>query len=230
MNVLLFGGTGMIGGAVLRHCLQDDAVESVLSIGRNPVGISHDKLHEIIEPNLFEYEDIQDRLKDIDVCLFCLGVSAAGMTEERYRHLTYDLTVAAAEALLDASPQATFCYVSGVGTDSSERGRMMWARVKGKTENRLLAMPFRAAYMVRPGFIQPVGGARSRTRLYQALYTGLGWTYPLLKRVFPNQLMTSDDLARAMLRLARVGASQQVLEPPDILRLAADAVEPGSTD
>ncbi len=230
MNVLLFGGTGMIGGAVLRHCLEDEAVESVLSVGRNPVGISHDKLHEIIDANLFDYSEIQDRFRDIDACFFCLGLSAAGTTEERYHHLTYDLTIAAAEALLDQSPQATFCYVSGVGTDSSERGRMMWARVKGKTENRLLAMPFRASYMFRPGFIQPVGGARSRTRLYQALYTGLGWTYPLLKRVFPQQLMTSDDLARAMLTVARTGAPKQVLEPPDILRLAADAAEPESTE
>jgi uncharacterized protein YbjT (DUF2867 family) len=155
---------------LLLECVDSPDVDSVLVVGRSPCGVQHEKVTEILRDDFFDYSDIEDELAGLDACFFTLGVSAAGMSEQQYHRLTYDLTVAAAEALLKASPQLTFVYVSGTGTDSTEKGRIMWARVKGKTENRLLEMGFGDAYMFRPGYIQPMRGIRSKTTLYRWMY------------------------------------------------------------
>ena len=166
MNVVLFGATGMVGAGVLIECLDDPRVASVLVVGRRPCAVAHPKLRELIRSDLFEYEDATDHLLNLDACFFCLGASAVGMSEPAYRRVTYDLTVAAAESLLDLNAALTFCYVSGEGTDSTEQGRVMWARVKGKTENDLLGMPLKA-YMFRPGYIQPLRAVQHRMRVYR---------------------------------------------------------------
>jgi uncharacterized protein YbjT (DUF2867 family) len=157
------------------------------------------------------------------VCLFCLGVSAGGMSEAEYTAVTYDVTIAAAKAVLAANPGSTFLYVSGAGTDSSEKGRAMWARVKGRTENALLAMPFKGAYMLRPGIIQPMDGIVSKTPSYRTMYTLLGWLFPLLKRVAPRHVTTTRELGRAMLSIARDGAAKKVLEAPDLVAIGRPA-------
>ncbi len=209
----------MVGGGVLTECLEDARVRSVLVVGRKPCGVAHPKLRELIRSDFFDYSDAKADLKGHDACFFCLGVSAAGMTETAYHRVTYELTLSAAGALVDTNPRLTFCYVSGEGTDSTERGRFMWARVKGKTENHLLRMPLNA-YMFRPGFIQPLKGVRSKTKLYQAFYNVLGPLYPLLKRLLPNHVTTTENVGRAMIRVAVSGYSKRVLENPDINALA----------
>lgn len=220
MKALLFGASGMVGSGVLHECIDDERVESVLVIGRSPCGLTNPKLREIIRDDFFVYTDIAADLAGTDACFFCLGVSSAGMSEADYQHLTFDLTVAAAEAVLAANPEVTFCYVSGQGTDSTEKGRFMWARVKGRTENHLLAMPFKQAFMFRPGFIQPMRGVRSKTKLYQALYNVSGPVLPLLRRFAPNAVTTTENMGRAMIEVALHGSSKRVLETRDINRLA----------
>lgn len=220
MRVILFGATGMIGSGVLLECLDDPRIVSVVSVVRRSVGIEHTKLHELIRDDFFEYTSIDAGFADADACFYCLGVSSAGMREEDYRRVTYDFTLAAANAILAKSPNVTFCFVSGVGTDASGRGRVMWARVKGQTENALRAMPFAAAYMFRPGFIQPLKGVRSRTTLYQAFYNVVGPLFPLLRSIAPNHVTTTVDLARAMIEAARSGYTRSVIDMPDINRLA----------
>ena len=219
MNVVLFGATGMVGQGVLRECLLDPEVQHVLSIVRTPSGQQHPKLRELAHTDFFNYSDIESELKGYDACFFTLGVSSAGMDEAKYRHLTYDLTLAVATTLARLNPQMTFVYVSGAGTDSSERGRIMWARVKGKTENDLLKLPFRGVYMFRPGFIQPLHGIRSKTRLYQALYTALGPLLPLIKSAFPKSITTTEQIGRAMLEVAKHGYPKPILEAKDIIAL-----------
>ncbi|HEY5029682.1 MAG TPA: epimerase [Candidatus Angelobacter sp.] len=216
MKVILFGATGMVGQGVLRECRLDRDVETVLTVGRSSTGQQHTKLQEIISPDLFDLSPIESRLAGYDACFFCLGVSAAGMKEDDYRRLTYDLTMSVARTLVRLNPGMTFIYVSGAGTDSSERGRMMWARVKGKTENDLLKMPFRAAYMFRPGYIQPLHGIRTKTKWYGALYAVMGPLYPLWKRLLPNYVTTTECVGRAMIRVARQGAPKRFLENRDI--------------
>lgn len=216
MRVMLFGATGMVGQGALRECLRDPQVTQVLAVGRSPAGMTHPKLAELVRRDLVDWTDADDVIRDYDACFFCVGVSAAGMSEADYTRTTFDLTLAVATALARLNPGMTFIYVSGQGTDSSERGRAMWARVKGRTENALLGLPFRAAYMFRPGIIQPVDGVRSRTRLYRALYAVLGPAMPLLRRAFPGQIVTSAELGRAMLAVAREGHPRPVLERQDI--------------
>ena len=222
MNVLVFGATGMIGQGVLRECLGDQGVRHVVAVGRQRTGLAHAKLHEIVRGDVTDLSSLDGELLGADACFFCLGVSAAGMSEERYTRLTYDLTLAVARQLARLAPAMTFIYVSGLGTDSSERGRVMWARVKGRTENALLALPFRAAYMFRPGFVQPIGGIRSRTPLYRVVYALFSPLLPALKRLFPNQVTTTAEVGRAMLAVARAGYARRVLESADIGRLARD--------
>ncbi|HWW96841.1 MAG TPA: NAD(P)H-binding protein [Edaphobacter sp.] len=221
MNVILFGATGMVGQGVLRECLLDPDVHQILSIVRTPSNQPHPKLRELVHTDFFDYSTIEPQLTNFDACFFSLGVSSTGMDEAKYTHLTHDLTLAAAITLARLNPQMTFVYVSGAGTDSTERGRTMWARVKGKTENALLKLPFRAAYMFRPGFIQPLHGIRSKTKLYQTFYTALNPILPLLKSAFPKSITTTEELARAMLNVAKHGYPSPILQTPDIIRAAS---------
>ena len=216
MKVILFGGTGMVGAGVLMECLDDPAIESVLSLVRRPSGHVHAKLTEVVHDDFFDYSDLADRLAGHDVCFFCLGVSSAGMREEEYRRITYDLTLRAAEAVLEANPDSVFCYISGSGTDGSEKGRIMWARVKGEIENKLLSMPFGGVYNFRPGYIQPLRGVRSKTRLYAVMYGIVGPFYPMLQRLFPGGVTDSVTVGRAMIRVAKDGFEGRVLEARDI--------------
>jgi len=222
MKVILFGATGMVGQGVLRECLADPAVERVLVIGRNPTGQKHEKLREVLHASFTDYSAIEAELAGYDACFFCLGVSAAGMTEEAYHHVTYDFAMATAEALVKVNPAMTFIYVSGTGTDSTERGRWMWARVKGKTENALMMLPFKASYMFRPGYIQPLHGITSKTRLYRVIYALVGALFPLWRRLFPRYVITTEDVGRAMLQVARSGAPKRVLENGDLAALSRE--------
>jgi uncharacterized protein YbjT (DUF2867 family) len=219
MKVILFGSTGMVGQGVLRECLLDPTVESVLAIGRSPTGQRHEKLREIVHDNFFDFSAIQSQLAGYDACFFCLGVSSVGMDEARYRHLTYDLTLAAATTLARLNPGMVFIYVSGQGTDSGERGRAMWARVKGKTENDLLKLPFKAAYMFRPAAIQPLHGIRSKTAWVQAIYVVAAPLLSWLHRVAPKYVTTTERVGRAMIKVARDGYPRPVLENEDINRV-----------
>jgi uncharacterized protein YbjT (DUF2867 family) len=220
MNILLFGATGMVGQGVLRECLLDPVAQRVVTIGRNATGVQNPKLREIVHQDLWNYAAIESNLNDFDTCFFCLGIGSAGMTEKDYEHVTYGITIAAAETLSRLNPKMVFIYVSGAATDSSEKGRMMWARVKGKTENALLRMPFAAAYMFRPGFIEPAHGEVSRTQLYRLLLTCARPLLPLLRRVFPNQILTTEQIARAMLNLATHPYPKHILEIKDIRAVA----------
>ncbi|MER5787685.1 epimerase [Streptomyces sp. NPDC001980] len=221
MNVVVFGASGMVGQGVLRACLLDPTVGSVLVVGRRPLGITHPKLTEVGHDDFTDLSALADRLTGLDACFYCLGVSSAGMSEAEYTRVTYDFTLAAARAVLAASPGPTFTYVSGEGTDSTEQGRTMWARVKGRTENALLALPMNA-YMFRPGYIQPRHGAVSRTRSYRVMYTLTSWLYPLLHRLVPAHTTTTEHLGRAMLAVTRQGVTEsRVLYSKDINRLGA---------
>ena len=219
MNVLILGATGMVGQGVLRECLLDDGVERVVTLGRTPTGQAHPKLREIVHGDLLHLTTVEDQLRGLDACFYCLGASAAGLSEEEYSRINYELTLAVAETLARLDPDMTFVYVSGTGTDSTERGRVMWARVKGRTENALLRLPFKAAYMLRPGLIIPMYGVKSKTRLYRVFYTVLGPLLPALKALFPRSVITTEHLAKVMLRLARSGYSKQVLEVGDLAAL-----------
>jgi uncharacterized protein YbjT (DUF2867 family) len=221
MNVLLFGATGMVGQGVLRECLLDSGVSKVVTVGRRSTGRKHAKLSELIQSDLSTLSSLEPQLTGFDACFFCAGVSVLGMTEEQYTRVTYDLTLGVAKTLLRTSPDLTFVYVSGAGTDSSEKGRRMWARVKGRTENALLSLPFRAAYMFRPGAIMPLHGIRSSTRWYNAVYAVVKPIYPLLRRVAPTMITTTEQLGRAMIAVARNGYATRVLEMADINRLTA---------
>jgi uncharacterized protein YbjT (DUF2867 family) len=216
MKVLLFGASGMVGQGVLRECLLDADVERVLSVVRARTGQNDPKLRELVHKDFFDFSGIEDDLAGYDACFFCLGVSSAGMKEADYRRIIYDITLAAARLLLRVNPAMTFIYVSGLGTDSSEQGRTMWARVKGKTENDLLRLPFKAAYMFRPGGIVPLHGVKSKTRIYQALLTVFGPLMPLLYRLLPQYVTTTEQIGRAMLRAAKNGAPKSILETADI--------------
>jgi uncharacterized protein YbjT (DUF2867 family) len=223
VKVIVFGATGMVGQGVLRECLLDPDVNRVLAIGRSATGQQHDKLRELVHTDFSDFSAVLHELSGYDACFFCLGVSAAGMTEEAYRRVTYDFTMAAAQALSKQSPGMTFIYVSGTGTDSTERGRSMWARVKGETENRLLELPFKAAFMFRPGFIQPLHGITSKTKIYRVIYAVMGPFYGLWKALFPKYVTTTEQVGRAMIQVAKRGASKPVLENRDINEIAAAA-------
>jgi uncharacterized protein YbjT (DUF2867 family) len=216
MKVILFGATGMVGQGVLRECLLDPGVTSVLVVGRSPTGQTNAKLTEILRQDFLNFADIEPRLTGYDACFFCLGVTSVGLDEQRYRHLTYDITMAAAKTLAKLNPAMVFTYVTGRGTDSTEQGPRMWARVKGKTENDLLKLPFKAAYMFRPAAIAPLHGIRSKTAWVQAAIVVLGPLLALLYRIAPNQVTTTEQVGRAMLKVARQGYPKPVLEVADI--------------
>jgi uncharacterized protein YbjT (DUF2867 family) len=217
MNVIIFGATGMVGQGVLRECLLDPGVRKILVIGRSTLGQRHEKLREILLPDVSNLSGIESELTGLDACFFPLGVTSVGMTEENYRKVTYDLTLAVAKTLARLNPGMTFIYVSGTGTDSSEQGSVMWARVKGATENALLRLPFKGAYMFRPGIIIPLHGITSRTKLYRIFYAITKPLLPLLRKFFPNQIITTEQIGRAMIKVAREGYSKPVLEMRDII-------------
>lgn len=219
MKVLLFGSSGMVGQGVLREALLAPDVTQVAIVVRSPSGQRHEKLREIVAPDLFDVRSIEPQLSGFDACFFCLGVSSSGMTEEAYSRITYELTMALARPLAARNPNMVFIYVSGAGTDSTEHGRIMWARVKGRTENELLRLPFRQAVMFRPAMIQPMHGVVSKTKSYRLFYRYLGWILPLLKRIMPGSVTTTEQVGRAMLEVARHGAPKPLLESIDIDRL-----------
>jgi len=206
----------MVGQGVLRECLLDSGVELVKTVGRAATSVEYPKLREVIHANLWDYTSIESELSGFDACFFCLGVSAGGMKEADYAHVTYGITLAAAETLSRLNPHMTFIYVSGAGTDTSEKGRMMWARVKGRTENALQKLPFQAAYMFRPGVIEPMHGIRSRTAAYRVLYKLAKPLLPALRWAFPGSILTTEQIGRAMLEVARNGAPKRILESKDI--------------
>ena len=219
MKVVIFGASGMVGQGVLRECLLDPEVKQVVSVVRSASGQTDTKLHEVVHSDFMDFSGIESELSGCDACFFCLGVSSAGMTEAEYTRVTYAITMAAAQTLVRVSPALTFEYISGQGTASSEKGRSMWARVKGRTENALLALPFKA-YMLRPGFIQPLHGIKSKTRVYRLFYAASKPLLPALKAAFPQYVTTTERLGRAMIAVARHGYSKKVLEMKDINNVA----------
>jgi uncharacterized protein YbjT (DUF2867 family) len=223
VNVLIFGATGMVGQGVLRECLAAADVAMVKTIGRTPTGQRNLKLQELVHAEMWNYDSIDDELTGFDACFFCIGGSSAGMDEQKYTHLTYDLTLAAARKLAQLNPQMVFVYVSGVGADSTEKSRVMWERVRGKTENALLALPFRAVYIFRPGMIQPLDGIKSKTPAYRIFYTLAKPILPLLRAALPRQILTTAQVGQAMLNAVRRGTAEKVLEPPQISLLSQRA-------
>jgi uncharacterized protein YbjT (DUF2867 family) len=219
MKVIIFGATGMVGQGVLRECLLDPAVEAVLSIGRKPTGQHHAKLRDLAHNNFLDFTPIAQELAGYDACFWCLGVTSAGTSEQDYTRMTYEFTMAPARVLVKMNPAMTFVFVSGAGADSTEKSRTMWARVKGKTENELLRLPFKAVYVFRPAFIQPLHGIQSRTKLYRVLLTVAAPLYPLWKALLPNYVTTTEQLGRAMLKVAKDGAPKHVLESRDIIKI-----------
>jgi uncharacterized protein YbjT (DUF2867 family) len=219
LKIILFGATGMVGQGALRECLLDPDVTEVLVVGRSSLGRQHAKIREIVRKDLYDLTPIAPQLAGYDACFFCLGVSSAGMNEADYTKVTHDLTLAVAHVLAQQNPQMVFLYVSGTGTDSTERGKSMWARVKGRTENDLLREPFRAAYMLRPGYIQPMHGVKSKTPLYRVMYVALSWLYPVLRLVARKFVITTEDLGRGMITIAKSGAPKQILENSDVQAL-----------
>ena len=220
MNVIITGASGMVGKGVLLEALDHESINQVLVIGRNPLGINHPKLKEIIHSDFTNFDAVSNQLVDYDACFFCLGISAAGLKEDAYKKITYDYTMALAKTLFSVNPEMTFNYVSGEGTDSSEKGRMMWARVKGKTENDLLKLGFRQAFMFRPGAIIPLRGIKSRTKSYQFMYDYFMWLVKLIKLIAPNSVVNTSQIGLAMIYSALNGYDKQVLKPKDILNLS----------
>ena len=216
IKAILFGATGMVGEGVLLGALKHENVESVLVIGRRSCNVTHEKLTEIIHRDFFDYSALEERLKGYNACFFCLGVSSVGMNEQEYTRVTHDLTMEAARTLSRLNPEMTFCYISGTGTDSTEQGRMMWARVKGKTENDLARLPFKAAYSFRPGLMKPVRDQRNVKPTFKAL----AQLYPVWKFLSPKNVCTLEDLGLAMIHAANAGYSKRILENIDIAQLA----------
>jgi uncharacterized protein YbjT (DUF2867 family) len=216
MKIILFGATGMVGEGVLHEALQHPSVTSVLVVGRTSCGIHHPKLQEILHADFFNYSSIEEALTGYTGCLFCLGTTSIGKDEATYRRTTYDLTMEAARTLSRLNPGMTFCYISGAGTDSTEQGRIRWARVKGKTENDLKKLPFKEVYLFRPGFMKPTKGLK-RAFLFA---TVLGWFYPVWKLLLSKYVVTMQDLGKAMILAAEIGYPKQVLECTDITKLA----------
>ena len=218
IKAIVTGVTGMVGEGVLHECLLHPDVESVLVIARKPSGVSHPKLKEIVHKDFHDLSSIADQLSGYNACFFCLGISVIGLTEEQYYRVTYDLTIHFAETLLSKNADMTFCYVSGKSTDSTEKGRTMWARIKGKTENQLLKMPFKKAYMFRPGYMHPTKGLKNTLKAYRYI----SWMYPALRVLFPGSVSTLKELGLAMINVVGRGYDKSVLEVKDILKVAQE--------
>jgi len=216
LNVIITGVTGMVGEGVLHECLLDERVESVLSISRNPSGIKHSKLKEIIHNDFMDISAIESKLQQFNACFFCMGVSSLGKSEEEYYNLTFNLTSNFAKTLSTLNPLMTFCYVSGAGTDSTEQGKYMWARVKGKTENYLFTLPYKQVFAFRPAYIKPIKGLKNTLRLYK----GYPLIYPVIKLLFPNYVSTLTDIAKSMITCTLQGYNKNILEVKDINKIA----------
>ena len=220
MKAIITGATGMVGKGVLLECLDHKEITEVLVIGRNPVDVQHPKLKELIHKDFSDFSNATSKLKGYGACFFCMGVSSVGMKEAEYKHLTYDLTLALAKELVQLNPDMTFNYVSGVGTDSTEKGKTMWARVKGKTENDLLSLGFKQAYMFRPGAILPLRGIKSRTKMYQFMYDYFTWLLKIVKTISPNSIVTTTQIGLAMINTVLKGYPEKIIHPKDILELS----------
>ncbi len=216
IKAIITGVTGMVGEGVLHECLQNDLVEQVLILGRRPYGMTHPKLKEIVHGDLYDLSAVEEQLKGYNTCFFCLGTTSVGKSEEEFTKVTYTLTMHVATTLSRQNPDMTFCYISGSGTDSSEKGRVMWARVKGKTENDLMKLPFKQVYNFRPGYMQPTKGLKNTLPYYKYV----SWLYPFLRLVMPNFVTTLRELALAMIHAAAQGYSKSVLEVRDIVAKA----------
>lgn len=216
IRAIVTGATGMVGEGVMHECLHDPDVESVLIINRKPSGFTHPKLKEIIHANFFDISSMENQLKGYNACYFCLGVSSVGMKEPEYKRLTYDLTMNVAQTLSRLNPEMVFCYVSGASTDSTEKGKSMWARVKGKTENDLMKLPFKKVYAFRPGFMKPTPGLKNTLSGYKYL----GWMYPGLRLLFPGSASTLAEVGQAMIRVTKKESEKLVLEVRDIVTLS----------
>lgn len=216
IKAIITGVTGMVGEGVLHECLLHPDVESVLVINRKSCGVKHEKLKEIIHKEFSDLSSIENQLEGYNACYFCAGVSSVGKKEDEYRRITYDLTMNFAKTLAKLNPDMTFCYVSGVGTDSTEKGRSMWARIKGKTENDLLKLPYKAAFMFRPGYIQPTKGLKNAYKIYKVFVP----FYPILKTLFPKYIVTLEELGKAMINVTLFGSDKKILECRDIAELA----------
>ncbi|MBK1877299.1 NAD(P)H-binding protein [Pelagicoccus mobilis] len=222
LRIAIYGATGMLGQAALREAVHASDVGEILCVGRRPTESDSPKVRSLVLPDLFDHSSITGQLKDLDACFFCLGTTAAGKSEERYHRITYELTMKVAELLQSQNPNLSFIYVSAQGADSSEQGRVMWARVRGKLENQLFGMSFRSVHALRPGYIQPMDGIKSRTPLYRIIYNIVGFTYPILKKLFPNSITSTHQMGKAMLNLARKHPAPQILHPVDINRSAEE--------
>lgn len=219
-KVIITGATGMIGKGVLLECLDHNEINEVLVIGRNSIEMEHPKLKELIHKDFTDFAGVKDHLAGYDACFFCLGISAGGLKEEQYKRITYDFTMALAKALYDNNREMTFNYVSGEGTNSSEKGRMMWARIKGKTENDLLKLGFKQAFMFRPGAIIPLRGIKSKTKSYQFFYDNFMWLLKGIKAIAPNSVVDTSQIGLAMINSVLKGYSESVLKPKDIIILS----------
>jgi uncharacterized protein YbjT (DUF2867 family) len=220
MNVIITGATGMVGKGVLLECLDHKNVEKVIVIGRNTIGMQHSKLKEIIHKDFSDFSGIADQLTNLDGCFFCMGISSMGLKEADYKKVTYDYTIALARELIKLNPQMTFNYVSGEGTDSTEKGRSMWARIKGKTENDLIKMGFKQTFMFRPGAIIPLRGIKSRTKAYQFMYDYFMWLVKLIKALAPKSVVNTTQVGLAMINSVQRGYPKNILKPKDIIALS----------
>ena len=218
INTIITGATGMVGEGVLHECLNHPDVESVLVINRKPCGVLHQKLKEVIHEDFFNFSSIENQLTGYNTCFFCLGVSSIGMKENEYYRLTYTLTLHVAETLSRLNPQMCFCYISGAGTDSTEKGRSMWARVKGRTENDLMKLPFKDVYAFRPGFIKPTKGL-TRTHSF---YKYINWLFPIGRLIYPNGFCTLKELGLSMIHVAIYGNNNKIINGKEIIRLAKE--------
>ncbi len=219
-KVIITGATGMVGKGVLLECLDHKTIGEVLVVGRNAIGIEHPKLKELIHHDFIDFSLIRDQLSGYDACFYCLGISAAGLKEEQYKKITYDFTLSLANTLLELNREMTFNYVSGQGTDSSEKGTMMWARVKGKTENDLLNLGFKQAFMFRPGAIIPLRGIKSRTKSYQFMYDYFMWLVKVIKAISPNSVVNTTQIGLAIINTMLNNYDKKVLKPKDIIALS----------
>lgn len=220
MKLVIFGASGMVGQGVLRECLQAPDVEAVLAVGRTTLAQQHPKLQQLVLPDLFDYGAVQEQLAGYDACFFCLGVSTSETDEAGFIRINHDLPLAAGQVLAQRNPHMAFVYISGRGTDTTEQGSVMWARVKGRTENALQRLGFRAVYLFRPGFIVPMHGEKSKTHLLRLLYGGLGWLLTPLRTLMPASILDTERMGLAMLEVVRQGHRTAIIESPEIHRLS----------